>query len=295
MSGRSPGELEAGVGPVAAGAVGPGAALGDLAVRIEREERLPGAVPLYVHPSWAARYPWLVQGTTGRGGEVLEAVGGAAAAGSFDLRLFGSLPVGVMLERWRHLREATGCSRAVHARQVHGARVLVHEEGGPPGLFIADGYDGHVTRTPGVLLTVSVADCVPIFLVDPDRRAVALLHGGWRGIAAGVLEEGVAALRELAGSPADALELHLGPAICGDCYEVGPEVFQALGLEPPPRPAPVDLRAVLVHRALQLGIAAGRITVSAFCTRCGGSPFFSHRAGCGERQVGVLGIRPNAA
>lgn len=270
---------------------GRGATPGAFPVRIEREERLPGAVPLYVHPSWAARFPWLVQGTTSRGGEAQ----GSAATDPFDLRLFGSVPVGVVLGRWRHLREVTGCSRAVHARQVHGARVLVHEEGGPPGLFIADGYDGHVTRTPGVLLTVSVADCVPIFVVDPDRRAVALLHGGWRGIAAGVLEEGVAALRELAGSPAEALELHLGPAICGDCYEVGPEVFEALGLEPPPRPAPVDLRAVLVHRALQLGIAAERITVSTFCTRCGGSPFFSHRAGCGERQVGVLGIRPDAA
>lgn len=235
----------------------------------------------------------MVQGTTARGGG--NATPGSAAAHSetaaFDLRLFGSLPVGSVLARWGLLREATGCSHAVHAFQVHGTTLLVHQAG-PPGLFIADDADAHATTTPGVLLTVSAADCIPISLVDPERRALALLHGGWRGVAAGVVEAGIAALGDLAGSaPAD-LFVHLGPAICGACYEVGPEVHLALGLEAPRDNRPVDLRAVAARRAVGLGVDPERISSSAHCTRCEGSPFFSHRAGCPERQVGVLGLRP---
>lgn len=253
----------------------------ELRVARIREQRTPGALPLYVHPDWAERFPWLVQGTTGRG----------EPDGNFDFRLFGDSPSGVVIDRWRHLRLATGCVGSVHARQVHGAELLVHRH--PVcGLLVAERYDGHVTREPGVLLTVSVADCVPISLVDAERRAIAMLHGGWRGVAAGILERGIAALHAVAGSaPAD-LCVHLGPAICGACYEVGPEVFAALGLPQPATNTPIDLRAALARRAIAAGVPPGAITISEHCTRCGDSPFYSHRGGCAERQLGVLAIRP---
>jgi len=245
------------------------------------EVRAPGPVPLYIHPDWAGRFPWLVQGTTGRGD----------GPEPFDLRLFGGLSAGTVLERWRALRGATGCARAVHARQVHGARILVHEAG-PPGLFIGEGADGHVTRAPGVLLTVSVADCVPVSLVAPRAPAIALLHAGWRGVAAGVLEAGAEALARLAGSGPAEWWLHLGPAICGRCYEVGAEVHRALGLEPERAGPTVDLRERLAARAHALGIPEAHISVSAHCTRCGPGAFFSHRAGAAGRQLGILGLRP---
>lgn len=235
--------------------------------------------PLFAHPEWTARFPWLAQGTTSRGADE-----------PFDLGWFGSVPVARTMERWRLLRQATACRTAVHARQVHAARVLRH---GPasPGVFIADDADGHVTREPGVLLTVSVADCVPVSIVDPARRVIALLHAGWRGVAADILEAGLRALLATTeGEPGD-LSLHLGPAICGACYEVGPEVHHALGLPAPAGPAPVDLRHVLAVRAIDAGLDAERITVSEHCTRCGDSPFFSHRGGERERQMAVLGIR----
>lgn len=239
----------------------------------------PGPAPIWVHPQWAVDLPWLVQGTTARGG----------GPESFDLGLFGALSVGDVLGRWRRLREAVGLPRAVHARQVHGAGVLRHAAG-PAGLFIADDCDGHVTAAPGTLLTVSVADCIPVSIVDPDRRAVALVHAGWRGVAAGIVEHGIMRLAELGGSAPASFFIHFGPAICGHCYEVGPEVHAAIGRDPPSGPRPIDLRAVAAGRAEAAGIPAERMTVSAHCTRCGGSPFFSHRAGCGARQVGVLGI-----
>ncbi len=254
-----------------------------------REERIPGELPIYRQPEWAARFPWLVQGTTARG----------EGTGAFDLGLFGATPVAESIERWRRLREALGVRRAAHARQVHGSDILVHGAG-PPGLLVSERYDGHASTQPDLLLTVSVADCVPISLVAPHARAIALLHGGWRGVAAGILERGVAVLHHLTGTDAGALFLHLGPAICGRCYEVGPDVFAALGLPVPAGPAPIDLRAALAERATRLGIPSGQISSSGFCTRCGDgagaapSPFFSHRGGCVERQLGFLAVQPGA-
>ena len=249
-----------------------------------REERLPGPVPAYAHPGWQTRFPWLAQGTTGRGGDV-----------AFDLGLRGAAPVGAAMERWQSLGAALGFARMAHAHQVHGARILAHD-GGAPGLLLSDACDGHVTATPGILLTVSVADCVPVFLVDARRRAVALLHAGWRGVAAGMLEAGVRSLGERFGSVAEDLHVHLGPSICGRCYEVGPEVFRALGREPPSRPTPIDLAGELAQRARAAGVPADRISASTRCTRCDASDFFSHRAhvagaGPAGHQVGFLGIR----
>lgn len=247
---------------------------------VVREERVPGDVPLWRHPRWSGELPWLVQATTGRGD----------AGRPFDMGLFGETPVGVALDRWRALRRALGFPRAAHARQVHGARVIAHGDA-PPGLLVSEGFDGHWTTTSGLLLTVSVADCVPVFVAHEEAGAVALLHAGWRGAAAGVLEAGIAALAAGAGADASGARVHLGPAICGECYEVGPEVHEALGLSVPDRPAPVDLRAELAARAVRLGVPSEGITISAWCTRCGDPPFFSHRGGERERQVGILGIR----
>lgn len=246
-------------------------------VRTLRERRPNGGsadVPLHAIGEWRERFPWLVHGTTGHG-----------ADGTFDLGLFGDNPVGESMARWRRLREHTGLPRAVHSLQVHESRVREHQESSP-GLHVLEGFDGHVTDRPGILLTVTVADCVPISLVDPDWRRVALLHGGWRGTAAGIAEAGLAAI----GSAPERIFAHMGPAICGDCYEVGPEVHEALGLPVPEANTPVDVRAVQAGQLVGAGVQPERVTVSEHCTRCG-SGFFSHRGGSPGRQVGVLGIR----
>ena len=242
-----------------------------------------GGFPLHVHPEWQGLWPWLVQGTTGRGEDGL------------DMGLFGDVPVGVAHARWRRLRQATGLGHAVHARQVHGARTVWHDMACGAFQLIEDG-DGHATAAADLLLTVSVADCVPISLVAPGPRAVALLHGGWRGVAAGILEAGIRLLATKAAAPPDTLHLHCGPAICGDCYEVGPEVPAALGLAGRTRPdsggkVRLDVRAEIARRALEAGLRLDRITVSGHCTRCGEPAFWSHRGGCRERQLGVLGVR----
>lgn len=247
-------------------------------VRVVREERRDGAVPLHVQPGWRDAFPWVVQGTTGRG----------EADAPFDLGLFGDAPAGPVLDRWRRLMAALDGPAAVHALQVHGAAVRRHERPHDAGLLVMHGLDGHATGRPGLLLTVSVADCVPISLVDPEARRVALLHGGWRGTAAGIVTRGLDALA--AGDPGR-VHAHLGPAICGGCYEVGPEVHEALGLPPPRSNTPVDVRSVQARQLVEAGVPATQVTVSGHCTRCGDG-FFSHRGGHAGRQMGVLGIRP---
>ncbi len=237
-------------------------------------------LPAVTHPGWREAFPWLAQGTTGRG----------APDVGFDLGLFADASLARdVLARWETLRARSGCPRVVHAHQVHGATVRFHGPG-DPGLHLAESCDGHATRAPGVLLAVTTADCVPVSIVDPERRAVALVHAGWRGAAGGILERGVTVLGERIASAPAALHVHLGPAICGRCYEVGPEIFDALGLPRPAGPAKLDLRAALAERAVQAGVRRDRITISEHCTRCGDG-FFSHRAGARERQVGFLGVR----
>lgn len=251
--------------------------------RTIREEPEPVDVPLVVHPGWRERFPWLVQGLTTRG-----------SGDGYDLALFGSSGGGAAVwERWQALLETLEMPAAVHGRQVHGRRVALHREM-PPGLFLRDGVDGHATAAAGVLLTVALADCVPVFLVAPDRRAAALLHAGWRGVARGILERGVDCFRDrLAVEPGE-LAIHLGPAICGACYEVGPEVHRALGRPGPGEARPVDLRGALLERARKLGIPEERSSCSSHCTRCGDGGFYSHRGGDVGRQVAVLGVRAGA-
>lgn len=255
-------------------------------VRVVAEVPAPGDVPLWAHPEWAERFPWLVQGTTGRGSGEEE----------FNLGLAGSQPVGPALDRWRALGRATGMATVVHARQVHRADVWTHRERGAPGIAVMDGFDGHATARPGLLLAVGVADCVPVSLVDGERRAVALVHAGWRGTAGGIVEAAAAILAREFGAEAGELWLHCGPAICGRCYEVGPEVHAGVrpACAPPPGPTPIDLRAAIAERAEAAGLSRERMTVSAHCTRCGPGDFFSHRGGSPARQMGVLGIRDDA-
>ncbi len=240
-----------------------------VAVREVTEERR-GDVPLFVHPEWT-RWNWLVQGTTAR------------EAGNFAS--FGDQTVNAVLTRWRTLREQTRMRRSVLGRQVHGANVLSHETFADGTLLTSDA-DGHLTRVVGTLLAVSVADCVPVFIADERARMVAVLHAGWRGVAAGILSRG---MKCMGGFIANT-HIHFGPAICGECYEVGPEVAVALGLPEPSGKSNLDLRSVLARHAVEIGVPQSQVTTSTYCTRCHESPFFSHRAGHAERQVGVIGL-----
>lgn len=232
-------------------------------------------------PGWSERFG-VVAGITERGG----------GPAPFDLGLAGDAPVGAVLSRWRALQAATGAQSVVVSHQVHGSRVSWHQNL-PAGLFVQDGSDGHASRTPGLLLAVTVADCIPVYLVDPVARAIALLHAGWRGTAAGILAAGIECLTGRAGSRVENVAMHVGPGICGTCYEVGAEVPAALGIATEGvGPFHVDLREVLVEQAGRMGMR--EISQSQLCSSELRNRFFSHRGSGGRdgRVVAYLALRP---
>jgi hypothetical protein len=121
---------------------------------------------------------------------------------------------------------------------------------------------------------------------------VALLHSGWRGTAARILDAAIAALAAPASRPEE-LRVHLGPSICGRCYEVSADVREQLTGMPANRPGHVDLRLLLAEHAREAGVR--ELTVSEFCTRnATTTSFFSHRAGDTGRQVAVIIARNRA-
>jgi hypothetical protein len=194
-------------------------------------------------------------------------------------------PVGVVMERWAALRRELSPARGrfATASQVHGSRVVVHDEGWE-GWLRVDGADGHLAMARGTGMAVTVADCVPVFIAHPGG-AIGLLHSGWKGTAARIVEQGISAM-ERRGAVSRELRVHLGPSICGRCYEVSPEVYGQLTGRTVPGPATVDLRAIIADHARSLGVR--HITASAACTRCDNDRFFSHRAGDAGRQLGVM-------
>lgn len=204
-------------------------------------------------------------------------------AGTFSLS--SDAPVGEVMARWTRLQEdlSERARRCVIGRQVHGTTVLTHR-GGWEGLLRTGEADGHVAEERGIILTVSVADCVPIFIAHPSGF-VGLLHSGWRGTSARIIDSGLRAFARLGLAP-DELKIHLGPSICGRCYEVSADVREQLTGQPVNRGGNVDLRSLIAEHAADAGVAD--ITVSPDCTKCDNDKYFSHRAGDNGRQLGVI-------
>lgn len=226
----------------------------------------------------------IVAGITGRGP-------GEAAGSDSDFGLATGGAAWQVAERYEALAAALGMGSAIVARQEHGDRVLWVEPPAGPGLHIPGPADGFVTRASGVLLVVTVADCVPVYLAAAAGDLVGLLHAGWRGTAAGILERGLDLMRAH-GAPPPEVRVHLGPAICGDCYEVGSEVLRAFGRSPD-ESGHIDLREELSRRAVRAGVPAVGVNRSTACTRCESTRLFSHRrSGSGAgRMAAFLGRR----
>ncbi len=222
---------------------------------------------------------------------------GGASSGPFEsLNLGGAVgddPAAVA-ENWARLERDTGL-RFARVRQVHGARAVRADAPTVPALEA----DVVVTRTPGVAACVSVADCVPVLLADPETGAVAAVHAGWRGTIARAAAEGVRARAREAGAPASRLLACVGPAIGPCCYEVSPELAARFRAELGPetvrdgRAPHVDLWRANVAVLRAEGLAPERIEVLARCTACEREHFFSHRRDAGRtgRQAAFIAPR----
>ena len=212
----------------------------------------------------------------------------------------------------------------VRLRQCHTD--IIHRVDAAPQAPVRG--DALVTRTPGLLLAVQTADCVPILLADGRNRAVGAVHAGWRGTLARIVEKTLGRMRMEFNTRAEDVVATLGPAIGGCCYEVGSEVAQAyaaqfsearewfegpferlasgddpapfpwLSMTPPghAEPAPrvrLDLLAANRRQLEAAGVPTRQITWSALCTACRTDFLFSHRRERGRtgRMMAVIGIR----
>ena len=222
----------------------------------------------------------MVAGITGRGSE---------SGRGFDLGLWSSEPVGEVMNRWLALRrEMKEFSAVVLGNQVHGT--MVKTVGEAEGWIQIEGIDGWVTLSPKILLTITIADCIPVYLVAPGS-GVALLHAGWRGTAGGILGRGIERLLTATGSNSADLVMHCGVGICGRCYEVGSEVMEGCGTAVDgPGPWHLDLRDRLVQQARRAGVRS--TSISTWCSAHDGAHFYSHRRSGGSdgRMVAYLGM-----
>jgi YfiH family protein len=206
------------------------------------------------------------------------------AGDGFDLGAAGDACAPMRARRERFLAAAGIAGKAAVLRQVHGDTVVDAEAAGDD-VPAADGLlwsGGHVAPS------VRAADCVPILLVDAAGRHAAALHAGWRGTAAGIARRAVALLGERGVAPTS-LVAALGPAIGPCCYEVGPDVMEAVARSSGPlgpraaRPSGpdgrhfLDLRGVNRAQLAAAGVREETIHLAPWCTRCRGDLFFSYR------------------
>lgn len=204
------------------------------------------------------------------------------------------------------LARSVGASldRLVTVKQVHGTDLLVIDAPNPDfAHFHALECDGIITNQPQVLIGITVADCVPVLLLDPVKGAVAAIHAGWKGTAAEICKKGVNALKELFGSASGDILAAIGPAIGPCCYEVDAPVMEAFKkgasgweLLAVPRGEGkwgLDLAAANRRQLLETGIIEENISESGQCVSCNPDLFFSYRRDQGDtgRQMGFIMLK----
>jgi hypothetical protein len=208
-------------------------------------------------------------------------------------------------------------------RQIHSD--IIHVVSSPPDLPLVG--DGLITATPGLLLAIQTADCLPVILVDTRHHAVGVFHAGWRGTIKRIVEKGVGEMCRHFGSRARDLKASIGPGIHGCCYEVGEEIHEkfesqfgyaaklfrqveepdpvrdkypmlfltarAPGHSVLPKKIFLDLVEANRQQLLAVGVPAKSIAASPLCTNCHTDLLFSYRGEQGKtgRMLGAAGIR----
>jgi purine-nucleoside/S-methyl-5'-thioadenosine phosphorylase / adenosine deaminase len=244
---------------------------------------------------------WLEADLSGARAAFTTRTGGVSEApyDSLNLGLLTDDAEDAVAENRRRLAAALGFGpeQIAFARQVHGTRLLTHPPRGsfrthcahkePRARQVAEKSevpeaDGHVIADAGTAVLVFAADCLPVALYGPG--GVAMLHCGWRGLAAGIIAAGAEAV--------GAMNAAIGPGIGPCCYEVGDEVLAAFGVRDESRR--LDLVAVTRRRLAEAGVE--RVESAGLCTSCEPELFFSHRRDAGRtgRQAGLAWISEEA-
>ena len=200
-------------------------------------------------------------------------------------------------ENWNRFLDSAGIKNRsfVCGQQVHGNDVVI---AGKKDLRAAYGKgemnvcDGYVTAEPDVPLAIFTADCVPLLLEDPKAHVIGAVHCGWRSTAADIEKNAVDAMLSL-GAGCGNIRAAIGPAIDKCCFEVGPEVIDAMRdligddighfYEARSDKYMLDLRGAVKKRLMMLGLDPGNIGLVGECTMCHPEDYFSHRGTKGNR------------
>lgn len=210
---------------------------------------------------------------------------------SFDR---GDRPEDVM-ENFRRIGREIGvrCENMVLSQQTHTTNIrLVTEEDKGKGIVRKRDYtdvDGLVTNVPGICLVTSYADCVPLFFVDPVKKAVGLSHSGWRGTAGKIGKKTVRKMQEYFGSDPSDILAAVGPSVCMDCYEVSEDVidrfreafdsrfWEELFYKKDSGKYQLDLWKANERIFLESGILPEHMQITNLCTHCNSEILYSHR------------------
>lgn len=182
--------------------------------------------------------------------------------------------------------------KLVMVKQVHGSDIVVAERPDPE--FLEMPADGLVTKTPGLVLGIRTADCVPIIFWDPGQKVAGIAHGGWKGIKAGIVSQMLKIFDKKCKTKMADLHVAIGPAIRKCCYEVGrefmgyfPGFYRGQGEK-----GHLDLVGVVTSLLRKCGVPAAQIHDSGLCTVCENKKFFSYRmeSQTRERILSVISI-----
>jgi YfiH family protein len=278
-----------------------------------------------LHADSLTPLPWLIHGFSTRPGGLSRAYGKPSLNLGFTRE---DQKRAVQQNRATFLRQLGAVHKErewplVTIRQIHSDLIqcVTEPEAGLSG-------DGLITQTPGLLLAILTADCLPVILVDAKRRAIGVFHAGWRGTVKRIVEKGVGEMRRWFGTRPGDLRAAIGPGVHGCCYSVGPEVrtqfesqfeygsklfreveesdpvrekypllfltARAPGHSELPKKIYLDLVEANRRQLIAVGVAAKNISASPLCTSCRTDLLFSHRAekGVTGRMMAAAGIRP---
>ena len=179
----------------------------------------------------------------------------------------------------------------VLCQQVHGTNVQ-RVNGSEPKTFAET--DGLLTDCAGIVLGVFTADCLPIFLFEPFRKAVGILHSGWRGTAHGIVRKGIEKMKSLFEADSQKMKVYLGPHIHDCCYEVEKEVaalFPEVSRKEKDGRLFLNLEKAVQEQFCSLGVRLENIAGSRSCTACGEN-FYSYRRNKNpNRMLSFISIR----
>lgn len=173
-------------------------------------------------------------------------------------------------------------------KQIHSDKIIMFPT---EGVVEADAF---ISNQAHVACAIRTADCVPLLMLDPQTRAVAAIHAGWRGTAQNIAVKTLQKMAEQYGSKIEDVVVAIGPSICGTCYEVGTEVIQAmqkLGYQSTSQ-THLDIADVNKFTLLQAGVQSANIDLLSICTKCSGKPLASFRRDAGKaRQVSFIFLK----